>query len=195
MMINTYNTFAQNLISNRPTAQKFSSNMDNPLLLSTPDALTFELINSLDSDDSGGLSQFESGLDNSNFSQVDKNSDSELGFSELVSQVANERDSYVELLFINAQYSAFNSLTEDGFMQMVSENSEGTSLMESVFQTQEPSDFQKIAAYNQNLLYHTRLSPAQPAQDEVFQDPSADIYDILAPLQTPEMLATTASLS
>ncbi len=67
MMINSYNTFAQNILNNRPVSQRFSPTLSNPLLHTTPDAVTFELINNLDSDDSGGLSQFESGLDDTNF--------------------------------------------------------------------------------------------------------------------------------
>jgi hypothetical protein len=190
MMINTYNSFAQNYINSRQSGQKFTSNMSNPLLLSTPEALTFELIGSLDSNNSRSLNQSESGLGNSDFSQVDKNSDGEIGFTELINRVETERNTYVELLFINSQYSAFGTLSEDGFMQILGMDSESSALMESALKTQERSDFQKITAYNQNLLYHTQLSPAQPAEAESFADPSANLYEIIAPLQALEMQAT-----
>lgn len=188
MMVSTYSAFAQSYINNRMPSQKFSSRMDNPLLHSTPDALTFELIDSLDSDRSGGLSQSESGLDNSNFHFMDRNNDDSIGYAELSARVETERNTYVELLFINSQYSAFSTLSEDGFLQMIDSESGGDSLMTTAFQTQERSDFQKIVALNQNLLYHTRLNPAVPTSTiepepvETTPSLSSDLYQIIAPL-------------
>ncbi len=189
MMINTtYNAFAQNLLSNRTSADKFSSNMDNPLLLSTPDALTFEMVSFLDSNSSGTLSQSEARLDNTDFAQVDQNQDNEISFTELAASLEAARNTYVELLFINSRYSAFNTLTENGFQEMVAVDSEGTTFMEKAFQTLELSDFQKVAAHKNNLLYHTLLNPVRPsAAEDEFPAPSSELYEIISPLQNLDM--------
>jgi hypothetical protein len=198
MMINTYNSFTQNSVSRRLPNQNVSSNMKNPLLHSTPDSLTYELINALDSDSSGSLGQFESGLNNSDFAQMDGNSNGEIGFNELSSRVETERESYLELLFVNAQYSAFSALSEEGFFQMTQPDSESSTLMESTYAIQEQSDFQKVSAYIKNLSYHTRLNPAQPAQVESNTEESstenslaedADLHQIIAALKQRDMEA------
>ncbi|MBF0446837.1 MAG: hypothetical protein HQL67_01410 [Magnetococcales bacterium] len=189
MIINTYSNFAQSYINTRQPSQKFSSTMSNPLLLSTPDALTFELIDSLDSDRSGGLRQSKSGLGNTDFPQTDNNSGSEIGFDERQQQVATERNTYLELLFINDRYSAFSGLSEDGFLQMINPDSDSNILMQDIFKTQERSDFQKLIAFNQSLGYHTRLDPVQSADPLLSEpesepnNPISELYAILAPLK------------
>ncbi|MBF0358131.1 MAG: hypothetical protein HQL70_05945 [Magnetococcales bacterium] len=191
MMINSYNAFAQNILNNRPISQRFSPTLNNPLLHSTPEAVTFELINTLNSKDSDSLSQFGSGFDDANFTQAQTNSSVDTNLQELPREREPERDTYIELLFINAKSSLFNIISEDGLTEMVTPDSDGMSLLTKAFQTQEQSDFQKIAAYNQNLLYHTTLSPV-PATTTEKQSASDKIYELLAPLQIPEMqFATT----
>ncbi|MBF0448973.1 MAG: hypothetical protein HQL67_12290 [Magnetococcales bacterium] len=198
MIVNTYSNFAQSYINTRQPAQKFSSTMSNPLLLSTPDALTFELIDSLDSDHSGGLGHSNSGLDNAEFSQLENNSGGEVGFDERQQQVSTERNTYVELLFINARYSAFSGLSEDGYLQMVDANSENSNLMQDIFKTQERSDFQKLTAFNHSLGYHTRLDPVQQTASAPLPDPESEanpiseLYAILAPLKELEAQAAPA---
>ncbi len=125
------------------------------------------------------------------FAQAQKNSNGEIGFQELPREREPERDTYLELLYINSQSSLFNILSEDSLTEMVDPDSDGMSLMATAFKTQDQSDFQKIAAYNQNLLYHTTLSPV-PTAPAAKQSASDKIYDLLAPLQIPEMqFATT----
>ncbi|MBF0455466.1 MAG: hypothetical protein HQL72_11705 [Magnetococcales bacterium] len=201
MIINTYNTFAHNVLNSRQPAQKYSTTSSNPLLHSTPEALTFQLIDALDSNSSGGLGHFESGLNNGHFSQVDQTSEEEVGFKDLTDRIANERNSYVELLFIHSPFSAFKALSEEGFAQMISADSEGNTLMETAFKTQDRSNFQKFSALNQNLLYHTLLNPAQPQLPptetesgetaEIPQESAPDLFEIIATLKEQEILALT----
>ncbi len=186
MVINSYSSFAQNIINSRPSAQKFTSNTsDNPLLLSTPEALTFELIDNLDSNHSGGLSQSESELNDSDFARTDKNSDGEISFLELSNQVAKERKSYVDLLYINNRYSAYATLSQEGFSQVIGMDSEGISLLENTFKSQDRSSFQKLQLYSKNLSFHTLLTPAKPTPAPTPEPPS-ELYQLIAPLKAAE---------
>jgi hypothetical protein len=187
MMINTYNSFAQNYINSRPSAQKLSANLSNPMLLSTPDALTFELINDLDSNNSDSLSWFEGKQQSAEFSQITKNENGEFSFSQLPPVQENERNTYLELMFINSNFSAFSTMSEDSFIALSESDSTGTPLMESVLQTIEPTFEQKLSAYESNLKYHTRLTPLTLEEEPETIAPSDKIYEILAPLQALDM--------
>ncbi|MBF0194581.1 MAG: hypothetical protein HQL71_08480 [Magnetococcales bacterium] len=188
MMINTYNSFAQNYINSRTPTQKLSANISNPMLLSTPDALTFELINDLDSNNSDSLSWFDGSQQSAEFSQVTKNENGEFTFTELPKQTESERNTYLQLMFINSQFSAFSTMSEDSFIALSGSDSTGTPLMETVLKKAEPSFSQKMAAYENNLKYHTRLTPITlEEEEEEPQKPSSNLYDLLAPLQKFDM--------
>ncbi|MBF0445504.1 MAG: hypothetical protein HQL68_07930 [Magnetococcales bacterium] len=188
MMVNTYNSFAQNYINSRSSAQKLSANLSNPMLLSTPEALTFEFINSLDSNNSDSLSWFEGKQQSAEFSQITKNENGEFSFTQLPQIQENERDTYLQLMFINSQFSAFSTMSEDSFIALSEADSTGTPLMETVLQKIEPSYSQKMAAFANNLKYHTRLTPLTLEEEEPEAPaPSTNIYDILAPLQELDM--------
>ncbi|MBF0382384.1 MAG: hypothetical protein HQL69_15285 [Magnetococcales bacterium] len=192
MMINTYNSFAQNYINSRPAVQKLSANLTSPTPLSTPEALTFEFINDLGSNNSDSLSWFDGRQQASEFSQITKNENGEFTFKEIPANNENERDTYLQLMFINSQFSAFSTMSEDSFIALSESDSTGAPVMESVLKTIEPSYSQKMAAYEENLKYHTRLTPLELLEEEPEQpEPSFNLQDILAPLQELDMQTAT----